>query len=161
MAGVKYANPDCEILVQYADSFTDAAKGKAIANQMYKNGADIVYHAAGGVGDGVIEAAKEQNKYAIGVDRDQNDLAPDNVITSAMKRVDNAIFNLTNTLVNDQYPGGSNVVYGLKEGGVDIAPSSSKLVPAEILEEVETLKAKIIAGEIVPPTNAEEFKNFK
>ena len=161
MAGVKYANPECEILVQYADSFTDAAKGKAIANQMYKNGADIVYHAAGGVGDGVIEAAKEQNKYAIGVDRDQNDLAPDNVITSAMKRVDNAIFNLTQTLVNGQFPGGSNVVYGLKEGGVDIAPSSSKHVPAEILEEVEKIKAQIIAGEIIPPTNAEEFKNFK
>lgn len=161
MAGVKYANPDAEIFVQYADSFTDAAKGKAIANQMYKNGADIVYHAAGGVGDGVIEAAKEQNKYAIGVDRDQNDLAPDNVITSAMKRVDNAIYNLTQALVNDQYPGGSNVEYGLKEGGVGIAPTSSKHVPAEILEEVENIKAMIISGEIVPPTNAEDFKNFE
>ena len=63
LAGVKEGNPDCEVLVQYADSFTDAAKGKAIANQMYKNGADIIFHAAGGVGDGVIEAAKEQNKY--------------------------------------------------------------------------------------------------
>ena len=160
-AGVKLANPDAEILAQYADSFTDAAKGKAIANQMYGKDADIVYHAAGGVGDGVIEAAKEQDKFAIGVDRDQNDLAPDNVITSAMKRVDNAIFNLTQTLVNGQFPGGSNVVYGLKEGGVDIAPSSSKHVPAEILEEVEKIKAQIIAGEIIPPTNAEEFKNFK
>jgi basic membrane protein A len=160
MAGVKYANPEAEILVQYADSFTDAAKGKAIANQMYKNGADIVYHAAGGVGDGVIEAAKEQDKYAIGVDRDQNDLAPDNVITSAMKRVDNAIFNLTETLVNDQFPGGSMVVYGLKEGGVGIAPTSDKHVPAEILEEVENIKQMIILGEIVPPTNADEFKNF-
>lgn len=161
MAGVKFANPDCEVQVQYADSFTDAAKGKAIANQMYKNGADIVYHAAGGVGDGVIEAAKEQNKFAIGVDRDQNSLAPDNVITSAMKRVDNAIYNLTETLKTDSYPGGSNVVYGLKEGGVGIAPSSSKHVPAEILEEVEKIKAKIIAGDIVPPVNAEEFAKFK
>jgi len=160
MAGVKYANPDVEIFVQYADSFTDAAKGKAIANQMYKNGADIVYHAAGGVGDGVIEAAKEQNKFAIGVDRDQNDLAPDNVITSAMKRVDNAIYNLSQALVNGQFPGGSNVIYGLKEGGVGIAPTSSKHVPADVLAEVEIIKAKIIAGEIVPPTNAEEFKKF-
>ncbi|MCK4957338.1 MAG: BMP family ABC transporter substrate-binding protein [Candidatus Cloacimonetes bacterium] len=161
MAGVKYANPDAQILVQYADSFTDAAKGKAIANQMYKNGADIVYHAAGGVGDGVIEAAKEQNKFAIGVDKDQNSLAPDNVITSAMKRVDNAIFNLTEALVKGEYPGGSNVIYGLKEGGVGIAPTSSKHVPAKILEEVEDIKNKIMAGEIVPPTNPEEFANFK
>ncbi len=158
LAGVKEANPDCEIQVQYADSFTDAAKGKAIANQMYKNGADIVYHAAGGVGDGVIEAAKEQNKYAIGVDKDQNSLAPDNVITSAMKRVDNAIYNLTKTLKDDTYPGGTNVVYGLKEGGVGIAPTSSKHVPQAILDEVKGLEAKIIAGEIVPPTSKEQWE---
>lgn len=160
LAGVKYANPEVEVFVQYAESFTDAAKGKAIANQMYKNGADIVYHAAGGVGDGVIEAAKEQGKFAIGVDKDQNSLAPDNVITSAMKRVDNAIFNMTNELVKDAYPGGSNVVYGLKEGGVGIAPTSSKHVPAEILEEVKILEGKIIAGEIVPPTSKEEWEKM-
>lgn len=160
MAGVKEANPDCEILAQYADSFTDAAKGKAIANQMYKNGADIVFHAAGGVGDGVIEAAKEQNKYAIGVDRDQHDLAPENVITSAMKRVDNAIYNLTETLVKGEYPGGSNVIYGLKEKAVGIAPTSYKLVPKEVLDEVEGVKEKIISGEIVPPTNEEQYKEY-
>ena len=161
LAGVKEANPGCEVLVQYADSFTDAAKGKAIANQMYKNGADIIFHAAGGVGDGVIEAAKEQNKYAIGVDKDQNSLAPDNVITSAMKRVDNAIYNLTKTLVEGTFPGGTNVVYGLKEGGVGIAPTSYKHVSAEILEEVKGLEAKIIAGEIVPPTSKEEWEAMK
>lgn len=161
LAGVNYANPDCEVFVQYADSFTDAAKGKAIANQMYKNGADIVYHAAGGVGDGVIEAAKEQNKFAIGVDKDQNSLAPDNVITSAMKRVDNAIYNLSQTLLTDEFPGGTNVIYGLKEGGVGIAPTSDKHVPKEILDEVKGLEAKIIAGEIVPPTSAEEWEAMK
>lgn len=161
LAGVKEANPDCEVLVQYADSFTDAAKGKAIANQMYKNGADIIFHAAGGVGDGVIEAAKEQDKYAIGVDKDQNHLAPDNVITSAMKRVDNAIYNLTKTLVEGSFPGGSNVVYGLKEGGVGIAPTSYKHVSKEILDEVKALETKIIAGEIVPPTSNEEWEAMK
>lgn len=161
LAGVKAANPKVEVLVQYADSFTDAAKGKAIANQMYKNGADIVYHAAGGVGDGVIEAAKEQNKFAIGVDKDQNSLAPDNVITSAMKRVDNAIYNISKDLVDGAYPGGSNVIFGLKEGGVGIAPTSSKHVPAKILEEVKMLEAKIIAGEIVPPTSKEEWEKMK
>jgi len=160
LAGVKYANPDVEVFVQYADSFTDAAKGKAIANQMYKNGADIVYHAAGGVGDGVIEAAKEQNKFAIGVDKDQNSLAPDNVITSAMKRVDNAIYNVTKNLVDGVYPGGTNVIFGLKEGGVGIAPTSNKHVPAEILDEVKVIEGKIIAGEIVPPTSKEEWEKM-
>ncbi|MCF7858702.1 MAG: BMP family ABC transporter substrate-binding protein [Candidatus Cloacimonetes bacterium] len=160
MAGVKYANPECKILAQYADSFTDAAKGKAIANQMYKNGADIVFHAAGGVGDGVIEAAKEQNKFAIGVDRDQNDLAPANVITSAMKRVDNAMFNLTEDLVKGEYPGGTNVVYGLKEGAVGIAPTSDKHVPQDILDEVDKVKEMIISGELVVPSSLEDYKKW-
>jgi len=160
MAGVKLANPEAEIFSQYADSFTDAAKGKAIANQMYGKSADIVYHAAGGVGDGVIEAAKEQDKYAIGVDRDQNSLAPEHVITSAMKRVDNAIYNVAALLVKDEFPGGSTVVYGLKEGGVGIAPTSYKLVPAEILEEVEGLKAKIIAGEIIVPSTPDSYTEW-
>ena len=71
MAGVKMANPNCKILSQYAESFTDAAKGKAIANNMYQQGADIVFHASGGVGDGVIEAAKEKGKWAIGVDKEK------------------------------------------------------------------------------------------
>lgn len=159
-AGVKLANPDAEIYAQYADSFTDAAKGKAIANQMYEKDADIVYHAAGGVGDGVIEAAKEQDKYAIGVDRDQNSLAPEHVITSAMKRVGNAIYNVAGLLVKDEFPGGSTVVYGLKEGGVGIAPTSYKLVPEDILEEVEDLKAKVISGEIVVPSTPDTFAEW-
>ena len=160
LAGVHYANPDAKVLEQYAESFTDAAKGKAIANQMYKNGADIIFHAAGGVGDGVIEAAKEQNKKAIGVDRDQNDLAPDNVITSAMKRVDNAIYNITKLLKDGNFPGGSTVVYGLKEGGVDIAPTSSKHVPEEILNEVAQLKEKIISGEVTAPSGKSEYEEW-
>lgn len=159
-AGVKLANPDAEVFAQYADSFTDAAKGKAIANQMYNKDADIVYHAAGGVGDGVIEASKEQGKYAIGVDRDQNSLAPENVITSAMKRVDNAIYNVAQLLVKDEFPGGTTVVYGLKEGGVGIAPTSYKLVPAEILDEVAELKAKVISGEIVVPSTPDAYEEW-
>jgi basic membrane protein A len=124
-AGVMQANKDVEVLGQYAESFTDAAKGKSIANSMYQQGADIVFHAAGGAGDGVIEAAKEQGKWAIGVDRDQNYLAPDNVLTSAMKRVDNAIFNVAKDLVEGKWQGGSTISYGLAEGGVDIAPTTS------------------------------------
>jgi basic membrane protein A len=125
---------------------------------MYQNGADIVFHAAGGVGDGVIAAAAEQGKFAIGVDRDQNYLAPNNVITSAMKRVDNAIFNVAKALSEDNFPGGQTVSYGLKEGGVGIAPTSDKHVPAEILAEVKQLEQDIIAGKIVVPFNKETFE---
>ncbi|MBN1499916.1 MAG: BMP family ABC transporter substrate-binding protein [Spirochaetes bacterium] len=159
-AGVKYANKKVEIMDQYAESFVDAAKGKAIANQMYQKGADIVFHAAGGVGDGVIEAAKEQKKWAIGVDKDQNFLAPNNVLTSAMKRVDNAVFNVTKDLKDGKFKGGQTIVYGLKEGGVDIAPSSSKHVPAAILKEVAKIKQMIIDGKLKVPTNEKDYNAF-
>ncbi len=160
LAGAKYADPSIEILSQYAASFSDAAKGKAIANQMYKNGADVVMHAAGGVGDGVIEAAKEKNKMAIGVDRDQNDLAPENVITSSMKKVGSAIYKVTESFTKGEWQGGKTVVYGIKEGGVDIAPTTSNLVPAEILSEVENLKKEIVAGNIVTPASEEDYNKF-
>jgi basic membrane protein A len=159
-AGVKQANPKVKILSQYAESFSDAAKGKAIATQMYQGGADIVYHAAGGVGAGVIEAAKEKNKFAIGVDRDQNYLAPDNVITSAMKRVDNGVYNVVKGIKDGTLKGGTTVAYGLAEGGVDIAPTSNKLVPQAILDEVAKLKAAVIAGTITVPVDEAGYKAY-
>ncbi len=160
MGGVKTANPDCEILVQYAGAFDDVTKGKSIANQMYQKGADIVFHAAGFTGTGVIEAAKENDKYVIGVDMDQNFLAPEHVITSAVKRVDNGIFNVIRDLDEGRFPGGTNVVYGLAEGGVDIAETSDKHVPRTVLDEVADLKARIIEGEVRVPANQSEYGEF-
>jgi len=160
MAGAKLANPDVEIVRQYAESFTDAAKGKAITNNMYQQGADIVFHAAGAVGDGVIEAAKEKGKWAIGVDKDQNSLAPDNVLTSAIKRVDNAVFDMVKKLKEGTFKGGEAVMYNLNNDGVGIAPTSDKHVPAEILAEVDELLAKIKAGEIVVPATLETYEAF-
>jgi len=163
-AGVQYAakelGKEIEILNQYAESFSDVSKGKAIATQMYQQGADIIFHASGDTGNGVIEAAKEQDKWAIGVDRDQNYLAPDNVLTSAMKRVDVGVYNVVKELVEDNFPGGQTVVYGLEEGAVGIAPTSDKHVPKEILEEVKELEKKILDGEIEVPYNEETFKEF-
>ncbi len=160
MAGAKLANPNVEVASQYAESFTDAAKGKAIATNMYQQGADIVFHASGAVGDGVIEAAKEDGKWAIGVDKDQNSLAPDNVLTSAMKRVDNAVFGMVKQLKDGTFEGGKAVVYNLSNDGVGIAPTSSKHVPAEILAEVDALIAKIKAGDIVVPSTKETYDAF-
>jgi basic membrane protein A and related proteins len=160
MAGVKQANPEAQVRVQFAESFTDAARGKAIATQMYQQGADIVFHAAGAVGDGVIEAAVEQDKKAIGVDRDQNYLAPNNVITSAMKRVDTAVFEITKRMLDNDFPGGQTIVYGLKEGGVGIAPTTEKNVPKEIVEEVKDVERQIIDEEIEVPVNREQYNQF-
>jgi len=163
-AGVQYAakelGKEIKIQRQYAESYSDVAKGKAIAQQMYQQGADIVFHAAGDVGTGVIEAAKEQGKWAIGVDRDQNYLAPNNVLTSAMKRVDVGVYNVVKDLVNGEFKGGQTITYGLADGAVDIAPTSDKNVPKEILDKVEELKQKIINGELEVPYNEETYKAF-
>lgn len=159
-AGFKSIKPNGEVLAQYADSFTDSAKGKAIANQMHKDGADVIFTAGGDVGTGAIEAAKEANKYAIGVDRDQNDLAPNNVITSSMKRVDNAVYNIVKELEEGKFKSGDTVVYGLKDDGVGIAPTTDKLVDAKIIEEVNSIKDKIVKGEIKVPSNEAEYNEM-
>ncbi len=164
-AGVQYAakelGKEIEVFNQYADSFGDAAKGKAIANSMFQKGADIVFHAAGGVGNGVIEAAKEADKWAIGVDRDQLDLAPDNVLTSVIKRVDVAVYKIAEDLKNGKFEGGKTILYGLEDdGAVGLADTSDKNVKPEILEDASKVEEKIVAGEIVPPTNQEEYEEF-
>lgn len=159
-AGAKYANKKINILEQHAESFTDAAKGKAIANQMMGKGADVIFHAAGAVGDGVIEAVKEKGKMAVGVDRDQNYLAPKNVITSSMKRVDNAVFNVVSDLNKGIFKGGTTVEYGLKDGAVDVAPTTTKMIPSVLLEELAKIKKDIIAGKIKIPATEQAFTAF-
>lgn len=160
-AGVESVSKDIEIIDQYANAFDKPAIGKAIANQMYSSGCDIIFHAAGDTGNGMIESAKELNKFAIGVDRDQNSQAPDNVITSAVKRVDNAIYDIGKKLVEGEFDGGSTVTYGLKEGGVDIAPTTSENVPEDVIKLVDEVKEKIISGEVVVPGTKEDYENTK
>ncbi len=159
--GAKELGKDIEVVSQYVGNFSDAAKGKSIATNMYQQGADIVFHASGGAGDGVIEAAKDQDKWAIGVDRDQYEQAPDNVLTSAMKLVGKAVYDLVDKMnQGEAFPGGQTVVYGLAEGAVGISPTSEKNVKPEVLELIDPLIQKIIDGEIEVPTNAEQYDAF-
>lgn len=162
-AGVYYASKedskDIKVLVQYADSFTDASKGKAMAKKMYDSGADIVFHAAGGVGTGVIEAAKDNNKFAIGVDRDQSYLAPNNVLTSALKRVGKAVDLVSREYMSGNDIGGKNLVYGLKEECVGIPEENPNMDP-NVYEMTMQLQSKIMADEIVPPSNESQYNEF-
>ena len=159
-AGVKEANKDCNVNVQYAGTFSDAAKGKSIANQMYGNGSDIILAAAGGTGLGSIESAKEQNKYAIGVDRDQSDLAPKNVLTSALKKVNVGVYDTVKEFIEGKLTGGQEKVYGLKEDGVGIPETTKNLVPQEIIDYVNSMIEKIKNDEIKVPVNEEEYKSM-
>lgn len=160
MAGAKAVNPKMQIQVQYANSFTDQAKGKAIANQMYSKGADVIFTAGGDVGTGAIEAAKENGKFAIGVDRDQSDLAPENVLTSAIKRVDVGVFDTVKELVDGKLELGTTVVYGLQEGAVGIPDSTKNLVPQDVIDYVKVESDKFENGELKAPKNEEEYNNM-
>lgn len=157
MAGVKKANSNVQIQDQFANSFTDQAKGKAIANQMYGQGADIIFIAGGDVGTGAIEAAKEKNKYAIGVDRDQSDLAPKNVLTSAIKRVDVGVYETVKDLLDGKFEGGTVTVYGLDQDAVGIAPTTKNLVPQDILDYVNQEIEKLKKGDIKVPKDKKEY----
>jgi len=150
-AGVKEANSNAKVLVQYVNSFADQAKGKSIANQMYNNKADILFACAGDSGLGVLECAKETGKYAIGVDRDQNNIAPDNILTSAMKKVNEGVYTVVENLKDDKLDGGKTLVFGLKEEGIGLAPSTDKNVPKDVIDYVNSKIEKIISGEIVVP----------
>ena len=165
-AGVDYAakekGTNIEVLSQYVGNFSDAQKGKSITATMYQNGADVVFHAAGGAGEGVIEAAKEADKWAIGVDRDQNDRAPENVLTSAMKNGDVAVYQVVKDIQEGKFEGGRTIEFGLADNGaVGIAPTSDKNVKPEILKKVDEITKKIISGEIKVPYNEETYKEYK
>ena len=160
-AGVKEANDKTNVNVQYAGTFSDAAKGKSIANQMYGNGSDIILSAAGGTGLGAIESAKEQNKYAIGVDRDQSDLAPENVLTSALKKVNVGVYDTVKEFVEGKLKGGQEKVYGLKEDGVGIPETTKNLVPQDIIDYVNEMIEKIKNDEIKVPSTEDEYNSMQ
>jgi basic membrane protein A len=164
-AGAEAVNPNIDIQVAYLtqppdfSGFGDPAKGKEAALAMYQQGADVVYHAAGGSGTGVFQAAKEYSDsnnthvWAIGVDSDQYltagaDLQP-YILTSMMKRVDNAVYSTIKDFVEGNFTAG-NHVFDLKVDGVGYATSGGFI--DDIVPQLEDYKAKIISGEIVVPT---------
>ena len=155
-AGAIDANPDITVQQMNANSFADSATGKSMANAEITNGADIVFQAAGATGLGVIEACQEAGVYAIGVDSDQSSIAPNTVLTSAMKRVDNAVYEAVQELIDGTLEGGVKT-FDLAAGGVDIAPSQD-LISEDVIAAVDEVKEKIISGDVVVPDNKASFE---
>ena len=147
--GAKYANPKAEITANMTgttpSAWNDPARGGELAKAQFAKGVDVVFAAAGGTGVGVYQAAKDAGKYAIGVDSNQNHLHPGTMLTSMVKRVDTAVYNLSNKI----NPGAITVL-GLKEGGVDYAldKNNEKLITGALKQKVDAAKADIIAGKI-------------
>lgn len=147
--GAKYVNPKVETISVIAGAFGDPTKGKELALSLFNRGCDIVYHAAGKTGDGVIAAAKEMGKYAIGVNTDQDYIAPGTVLTSMVKRVDNAVYNCINDTINGRFKGGS-YVYGLKDGGVSLTDFryTKNAIPSQVQARLKTIEKDLIEGKI-------------
>jgi basic membrane protein A len=155
--GVKYANPDVRVLSVTAGDFTDQARGREGAVAMIEQGADIVFHAAGLTGLGAIQAARENNVLAIGVDIDQNSVAPDTVLTSAVKKIPESVYAVLEQVADGTFEGGTHT-YGLADGATGIAPfhGFDDVVPQEVKDAVDEATQGILSGEIeIAATRAE------
>lgn len=166
-AGVKTVNPKAEVMVQYVGNFEDAAKGTAIANSLYGQGVDVIFHAAGGSGNGIFTEAKNRSSkgekvWVIGVDRDQHEEGlPENVtLTSMVKKVNLAVRDISEKTLEGKFPGGETVEYGLKEDGVGLSEKTENL-SKEIQDKVKEVTDKIKNGEIVVPSTEKELKAYK
>lgn len=172
--GVKSVCPDCETVRAYIGGnspFSDPVRAKEIALGLYADGADILFQVAGRSGEGVMEAAKDTGNFALGVDSNQDDLYPGNVILSAMKRVDNAVFNFVQSVVDGTYTAGSTTV-GLKEGFAGLSwdvgicsRTFDESGPEDMVEKlpavrqaIDEAREKILSGEIIV-TNALELSS--
>ncbi len=156
-AGVKYVCPDCTVVAQYAGStpeaFRNPTKGKELALSQYQAGVKVIFHASGSTGLGVFEAARETGNYGIGVDADQYAEAPGHVMTSMVKNVDQAVYDVALRVADGTFHGGI-YSFGLKEGGVGYVydEHNRALIPPAVRARVEQLKQDIIAGRIHVPT---------
>jgi len=149
--GAKYIDSETEVETVFAGDFEDPAQGKESALTLFSQGADVVFAAAGKTGEGVFQAAAENKNYVIGVDADQRYINPDVIIASVVKAVNVSVYESIERIINDELDSGSLYTYGLEEEGVYIGygtEAMEQIVPAEIKEKVQTIKDKIISGEI-------------
>ena len=148
-AGAKDANPSAQTLNQYSNDWDDQAKCKEIALAQIARGSQVVFQVAGGCGLGALTAAKQKNVWGIGVDADQSFLGP-HVLTSALKRVDSAVFETIQSVVEDEWQGGRNLTFGLEQDGVGLGKISDK-VAREDLAALDRVTERIRAGDIRIP----------
>jgi len=162
-AGAREIDPNVKVLVKYVGSFDDPAAGKELSGLLYDQGADIIYVAAGKAGLGAIDQVKTRpGDYVIGVDADQDGIAPGKVLTSMVKRVDVGVYRVIAQAAAHK-PRPHALVLGLKEGGVGLTNftyTRSVVTPAKIAV-LALLKAAIVGGRLQVPSTREELASFK
>jgi basic membrane protein A and related proteins len=156
-AGVKHVCPTCRVLSAYAGTepkaFADPSLGQELGAAQYAQGADVIFTAAGKTGDGVFAAARQRKARAIGVDSDQYAAAPCCIITSMIKDVDVAVFDVIKSVADNTFRGGVHEL-GLAEHGVRFVADDNnvpRLVPIEVVQRAKALGEQIVAGTIVVP----------
>jgi basic membrane protein A and related proteins len=148
-AGARLVDPHITVLNGYTDDFLDRVKGKSVAVSQIARGSKVVFQVAGTCGLGVLEAAKEHGVWGIGVDVDQSELGP-HVLTSAVKRLDVAVFSTIEQLAHGTFETGGTTRFSLQDGGVGLGAVSARVPPA-MVARVEELKAEIVAGKVTIP----------
>ncbi|GIM29479.1 BMP family ABC transporter substrate-binding protein [Clostridium polyendosporum] len=170
-AGVKAVNPAAaeglisRKTVKYVGSFSDPKKGYELAKVLYNDGCDVIYHASGSSGLGLLKAAKESKKWAIGVDQDQAVTAPDYkeaILSSMVKKVDAAAYEASKEVIEGKFRGGkANIlVIGLKGDGVGMAPTTKNNTPQDVIDLADKYKNAIVDGKFKVPSKLEEVREF-
>ena len=159
-AGALYIDPEYTVLIDYVGGFSDPTTAKNIATTFHDKGADVIFHAAGASGMGMFQAAEERGFMAIGVNLNQNDVAPDNIVASMMKRVDSSAYYAIQSAMEGTFEAGVKVMGVADQGvGLDMAGSNIE-IPAAVTTRLEELSAKIASGELVVPETLDEVDSF-
>ena len=145
-AGARKVDPTVKLVNAYSQDWVDQAKCKTAALNQISAGANIIFQVAGGCGLGVLDAAKERNVWAIGVDADQSYLGPQ-VLTSALKRVDTSVYSTIQQVLNNTFAGGTDAVFSLKNNGVGLGKISPQVPKADV-QKVQQIAKQIAAGKI-------------
>jgi basic membrane protein A len=145
-AGAQKADPGVKLMNAYSQDWVDQAKCKQAALNQIADGADVVFQVAGGCGLGVLDAAKEQSVWGIGVDADQSYLGPQ-VLTSALKRVDTSVYATVQQVLAGKFAGGKDAVFSLRNDGVGLGKISPK-VPKAFVQQVEAVAQQIKSGKL-------------
>ncbi len=164
LAGVKTAaykngGRDIDVIRKDVGSFFDGAGGKRLANEIYDEGADIIFAAAGPSGFGVFPVAKERNRYVIGVDTDQEYLAPGHVLFSVTKEIPAGVYDTVMKYKNGENLSNQIISLGYKENAVDVV-SFMDIIPSGVVQYADLLKSQIESGVITVPDSQESYEKW-
>lgn len=161
-AGAKFIDPKIEVLTAFVGAWNDPGKGTELAQSLYEQGAGVIFHAAGGSGMGVLEAAKKLDRYAIGYDGNQNSIAPDNIPASGARGTADMVYTTAKEALEGKYKGGDFAV-AMKDN-----PATSQLLmeetnvktPQDVLDKLEKIKTFLIEAKVAIPSDPAEVDAY-